>query len=274
MTPREPGLYPGVPMGEYLAWPGASKSRLWTMHERSPAHARYEMDHPSEPTEAQRIGTATHMAVLQPDLFTASYVRAPEGDRRTKAVREKWAALMESHQGVDVLKPSEYDLCLRLRDAVLAHPIARRVVEGQAEASATWEDPETGVLCRGRFDLLSDRAPAVVDLKTARDASPAAFERAIYTHGYHVQGAMYLAGACALGLPQTESFIILALEKIPPYCIAVYDLEAAALAVGAEQLRRLLLTWRRCEESGEWPGYDPRVTRIGIPEWAFRREER
>ena len=71
---------------DYHAAPGASASRLKQL-KRSAAHMKYDMDNPQEPTPAMIIGSATHSAILEPDLFVKEWGRLPEGDGRSKAVK-------------------------------------------------------------------------------------------------------------------------------------------------------------------------------------------
>jgi hypothetical protein len=80
------GLWPGVPYEQYAAWDACSSSRLSRLL-RSPAHARAYIDGQIEDdTPAKAFGSAAHCAILEPDRFASAYVRAPEGDGRTKAV--------------------------------------------------------------------------------------------------------------------------------------------------------------------------------------------
>lgn len=264
------GLHAGIPMDLYHRMPGASSGALRTMAAKSPAHVQAEREQPSEPTAAQRIGSAVHTAVLEPDLWADGYVRAPEGDGRTKAVRDARAELEDAHPDATILHPDEYDLCVRVRDAVAAHPRAKALLEGQPERSAWWEDPETGVLCRGRFDLISAKAPALVDLKTTRDASPESFAKDALNMRYDLQAVHYWTGGQAVGL-DVRYFAFVAVEKTPPYAVAIYRFPDEWLSLVAEEHRRLLLRWKRCEESGEWPSYDERTTVLDVPEWRYRR---
>ncbi len=268
----EPGLYRGVPFADYLQWPTASKSSLWLMHEKSPAHVMWAMKNPKPATQAMRIGSATHHAVLEPDIFGERYVRGPEGSRATKAVKEAEAAILAERPDAQILKPVEYDLCISLRDAVHAHPKAHRLIDGEAEASATWVDEETGVRCKGRIDMISDKTPTIVDLKTTRDASPRRFPRDFYNLGYHVQAAFYLEGAMRVGVDATH-FVIVAVEKDPPFGVALYDVSTEALLAGAEEARRLLRQWAKCEQAGSWPAYSDRVEQLNLPTWATREIE-
>jgi len=143
----------------------------------------------------------------------------------------------------------------------------------EPERSAWWEDAETGLLCKGRFDEIGRRAGVIVDLKTTRDASREAFSRAIYTIGYYIQAAHYIAGAKALGI-DADRFGIIAVEKDPPYAVAIYEVSGAALYDGERERRKLLELYAQCEESGEWPGYPQEVVEIDLPVWAPNQIDR
>ena len=85
MPTPEPGLYADIPMLEYHTWEGASQSRLKVIRDQSPAHLRWQMDHPSPPSDAQAVGSAVHTAVLEPELFASSYDLGPTKTRGTQA---------------------------------------------------------------------------------------------------------------------------------------------------------------------------------------------
>ena len=76
-----------------------------------------------------------------------------------------------------------------------------------------------------------------------------------------------MAGAKELGI-EADSFGIVAVEKEPPFCVAVYQLEAAAIYDGARELEPLLELWAACEESDTWPGYDSDIVKIDLPAYA------
>lgn len=264
----EPGLYGGIPADEYHAAPGASQGRLKVLRDKSPAHLKWEMDHPPEPTPAKRLGTAIHDAVLLPDVFRRKWKRAPAVDKRTKAGKAMWIAFEAEHPNAQVLKPDEYDTVLGVSHAVRAHPQARELLTGDAEQSAWWMDPETGVLCKGRFDVVGP--PRIVDLKTTRDASPRVFEKDIYTLGYYLQGGWYLTGARELGLDVRE-FVFIAVEKVPPYGVAMYRLSDDAIRAGQEELRPLLKWYAQCERLGHYPGFPDDIQEIGLPAWSWNQ---
>lgn len=271
-VPNAPGLYAGISAEEYHRWPYASQTILKIMRDRSPLHAYQQMTNPPESTPALRLGDAVHVAVLQPDLFRSRFAVAPDVDRRTKAGKEEWAEFVAENADKSVLKADEWGVCESIREAVHAHPIASKLLAGEAEQSALWVDPATGVTCKARFDIVARSFGTIIDLKTTIDASPSQFTRAIYNYGYYIQAAHYLAGARALGI-EVDLFAIIAVEKEPPYAVAVYQIEDEALQAGIDELRPLMATFARCQETGVWPSYDDQVTRITLPHYAWRQIE-
>lgn len=263
----KPGLYSGIPAAEYHALPGVSQSMLKVLRDQSPAHLRWKMDNPEPPTAAQVLGAAIHDCVLLPDEFDDAWIRGIEGDGRTKAVKEAREALAAEHPDATVLKPDDYDTCIAVRDSIAAHPKARQLLMGDAEQSALWMDEPTGLLCRGRYDLLGHKTGTIVDLKTTLSAAREPFSRSIYSYGYYIQAAHYLAGATALGLP-FDRFAFVAVEKSPPYAVALYELAMPAIEDGKRELAVLLDLYADCERNGEWPAYSPHVEVIDLPRYA------
>lgn len=273
IDPPDPGLHAGIPAGEYHRWRGASQTRLKLMRDRSPAHVLYEMEHPKEPTPALLLGAAIHDAVLLPGVFRNGYLRDVEGNGQTKPVREKRQRLREEHPHATILRPKDYDTCMAVREAVAGHPIARTLLDGEAERSAVWKDPETGLLCKARFDLVPEGIGALTDLKTTLDASEESFVRAIWNLGYHWQAAHYLMGARELGL-DIRWFTIVAAEKEPPYAVAVYHLREDAIQAAADELRPFLELYAGCESCGVWPGYPTEAVEVSLPTWAWSQLDR
>jgi hypothetical protein len=265
------GIKPGVQMDEYREWPHANQTLLKIIRDKSPLHAKEYMLHPPEPTPALTMGAAVHMATLQPELFDQHYAMAPECDRRTKDGKALYAAFQEEHAGATILSADDYMKCLLIAKSVRSHPVAARLLVGEVEQSAAWQDSTTGVMCKGRFDVVS-KIGAITDLKTTCDASREAFERSIWTYGYYLQAAFYLNGAQALGLP-ADYFTFIAVEKEPPYAVAVYHLRGEVIDAGREELKPLMATYAKCIETGVWPGYAAEAVEIGVPAWAWRRLE-
>lgn len=191
-------------------------------------------------------------------------------------VQEEWA---ETVAGRIVLTQDEWDQLHAMRDAVMAHPVASKLltsVPGTAEQSVYWNDPITGELCRCRPDYWRNDG-ILVDLKTTDDASLDEFSRSVAKWRYHVQAPYYLDG-CAQAIQQAgldlgvpRHFLFLVVEKKPPYGVAVYQLDADSMELGRQQYRQDLDLYHRCRQAGEWPGYSDSIQEIGVPQWYLVR---
>lgn len=270
----EPGVHGNVPAAEYHRWDHVSNSRLSILHDRTPAHLRAAIENPPPATDAQVIGTATHVAILEPDAFDGLYVRSPKFDRRTNAGKAAAAEFEAKYADRTPLKDDDYDLCLAMRDAVHAHRAARALVREAAgrELSLVWDDLYTGVRCKARLDGLARSINAIVDLKTTSDASPREYAKSVHKWGYHRQAAFYLDGAAVLDIDCTD-FAQVVVEKSAPYGVVVYRIDEAAIEAGRRQLRRLIRTYSECLDSGVWPAFGDTIQSITLPPWAWSQIE-
>lgn len=271
----DPGVYSGVPYSEYETWDGINHSTLkW--FSRSPAHARQYRVKPPEPSAALALGSATHVAVLEPDRFADAYARGIKVDRRFKQGKDEWARFVTENRNRIVLPPEEYDLCHRLKEAVWSHETAADILRapGGNELSTFWVDPETGTPCRSRLDALRLLYgwTFIVDLKTAVDASPAGFSRAAANYAYAEQAAMYLDGLSALD-PRARRFVHIAVEKDEPCVVAVYELDEQSIEEGRRAYRAHLGQYVECLKTNLWAGYGDGIIPLSLPRWSFKRRE-
>ena len=247
---------------QYHADPAISASHLKAVMQ-SPYHYWSRFLDPKrptvEPTSAMRLGSLAHCAVLEPDELSKRYSTCLP--RNTKAGKEQAAELAAA--GIEAVTESDMALALNMADAVRQHPYAAALLaDGKAEQSFWWDDKATGQRCKCRPDWY--QGTTIVDLKTCQDASPGAFARACATFAYHTQAAHYLSG-----LHGAERFIFIAVEKTYPYAVGIYELDAAAMAAGAEQCRIGLQTISDCRAINEWPGYTTTCDTIAMPNWAL-----
>jgi hypothetical protein len=71
------GVFPDLSESEYFAIPAVSNSRLQPLL-RSPAHCKWAMDHPSEPTAAMQLGSAVDCFVFSPTIFNQRFAVAEQ----------------------------------------------------------------------------------------------------------------------------------------------------------------------------------------------------
>ena len=204
--------------------------------------------------------------------MASTYVQIPDGiDFRTKDGK----AWRDAHADLTLISADQMALALAQRDALLAHPVIRDLLEGSvSEATVTWVDQATGLKCRARPDAMKreGKRASVLDLKTATDASPDGFSRSIASFGYHRQRAHYTSGIEANRL-HVESFVFAVVSSTWPICAMAYVLDDEAEAQGADEVAELLDLFKNCQASGHWPTYGEGLQLIGLPKWAKRSNE-
>lgn len=280
----KPGVYDGIPeavyhrdpvpasLGKSLSSSGARK----LLPPSCPALFKYEQDHKQPHKKAFDFGSAAHQLVLGegPGIVEIS---AP--DMRTKAAQEQRDAAYA--EGKIPLLPKEYAQVEEMAAELKRHPIAGALFQpgmGKPEQSLFWKDPQTGVICRARFDWLPTQVKGkrliIGDYKTAHSLTDRDLQKAIHEHGYHQQDDWYRAGARELGIGDKHtSFVFVFQMKKPPYLVRVVELDWVARRIGAERNRRALETYARCMESGVWPGFSDDIEMFSLPAYAERQHD-
>lgn len=234
---------------------------------RSPRHfLEYLNRDRSEQTPAQRLGTLIHLASLQPAVFDATIVVAPECDKRTKEGKEIWAAFQSS------LKPGQEAITQKDGELVTNVSIAARagldkLMKDYEGVSMETEVPMVGRVngtdIKGRLDAIittKDGRKIVVDIKTTTDAGTP-FVRDIANYLYFLQAAWYTT------LAHADEFIILAVEKDAPNEWACYALDAEAKQKGLALMNSAIDLFRSCNTFKQFPGYPKEVQTVSLPKW-------
>jgi len=232
----------------------------------SPARFHYRQSHPQEAKEVFDVGTAAHSKVLGVGSGVVAYPvehLTPSGNVSTKAATVEWAAVQRAG-GLVPVSPNDIEAVNLMAESVLAHSESRRILETAAlrEVSLFATDPATNVEVRARFDIYGDNECA--DLKTALNASPHGFMKAVWNHRYDVQQEHYLK-VRELITGDRPKFTYLAVEKTAPYLVGVYRLDDQWQEIGdvwATAARKLL---RACTDANLWPGYGSEVHNLTPP---------
>lgn len=237
---------------------------------RSPMHYRAWVDGTTdEDTPALKFGRAFHDALLRPAVYASTYAVPPDfGDLRSSKNREKRDEWREAHPSVTELSIDDDATITSMLLSVRAHPAASRLIaEGEPEVTLYYNDPITGLPCKSRADYWVKARRFAVDAKTTLDASPEQFAKDVARYRYHVQDALYRLAFAECG-EQIEHFAILAVEKKPPHAVAVYVLDADAVARGFTAARQGIDRLHHCMQTKSFPGYGDGVTELSLPRWA------
>ncbi len=263
-----PGVY-DISNDVYHQGAGISRSALMEFR-KSPYHYWYKYLNPyyvpDAETPAQLFGKALHEFILDPKEFEKHYFMLPKFDKRTKAGSERWSLIQTEHANKTFLTESQYQEIQQMAESLQKNDVALKLIaNAQIEQSIYWNDPDTGILCKCRPDILHNCL--VADLKTAQDGSAWAFSKAIYDYGYHIQAAMIREALQAIKEIDIQSFWFIVIEKSPPYVVSTYKLDTAALEKGRENFKTLLDRYQSCLKTNHWPAYE--TQEISLPQYAF-----
>ena len=259
-----PGIYHDLSNEQYHSGPGVSKSQLDDIAV-SPATYIWRKNAPvdTEKLQALDMGTALHCLLLEPDEFDSRFIKALDFNRRTKDGKAEEAEFLKNcaDTGKTVIEYEDHRKLMLMRDSVMAHPDASRLLEleGYSESSIYWTDEETGELCRCRPDRMLRNYPIILDVKKVDDMGR--FERHVEEFRYHVQNAMYCDGYANQFGEQPEFYFIAVSSSIEcgRYPVRVRPLDTKWAEDGYELYRRDLNTFHQCRINNDWHDLKPLI---------------
>lgn len=224
----------------------------------SPADYQHAMVTPGRAARALDFGTLVHILVLQPHLLPGTVAVFPgtrgDGDKPRKAYSE-FAGLNAGRLIVD--EPT-YREATQVRDrvlekTVLGRPFGDFVREGTPEVSLYYTDPNAGVECRCRLDLLHPEVS--FDLKTTRFPTTAGWKRQALDLDYDLQAYMYSLARCMYeGESQPKPFVFIAAFNDAPYSVAARTAGVTFMEEGGRKYQHAMISLAACRESNVWPG--------------------
>lgn len=209
----------------------------------------------------------------------------------------EWEAWRKEYTGLVQCIQSEYDDAEVIAEAIRKDAVARILLTG-CEYQRVGQWSAYGLECaagikgeRGGFDAINLKGceltggmPYILDLKATASAEPSELAKHAWRMLWHCQGAWYVDGAEAMGLPFGRGtvrnvggesveepvcdFIILAAE-VGSGCVTAMPVSATALDHGRRSITMWAERLRACDKTGHFPGYvDGRMAEeMTVPEW-------
>lgn len=260
---------------DYHAAPGYSSSHIKDVMGRSLLHFWHDHVRPDrEPEESKKhldFGTATHTAILEPDLLGQTCIESPPFNLKSPAGRAERDKFAEENAGRIVLTPDEFKAVLAIRDRVHTHPVVSGLLMGgKAEQSFFAIDPETGELVKCRPDYLHENGFAMIDVKSTKDAGPEAFGKDGGNYKYDISVPWYFDVLDYLYGEVPQHFIFLAIEKEPPYAMGLYYAKPKDIERARESARRNFARIVNAKRTNYWPDYAEEVLPFDLPGWVKR----
>jgi hypothetical protein len=239
---------------------------------------------PSPDGDAMLFGRLVHTVILEPHkLDTYAVLNADvigvkadgsqaDSPKATKAWKD--AVFKAKQDGLTIIDGPTLAHAQSLANAIERHPEASRLLAAATghEVSA-YADHPSGARVRARFDLVG---PGFIgDIKTARDADPENFGRAMHAFMYHVSAANYLDVARANGL-DADRFDLICVEKEPTpggdYRVSVLEIHEDAIQLGRELMADACNRWLANGKRVDLPGYGNERHVIDLPAWAYETD--
>jgi len=241
---------------------------------KSPKHFKklYLEGKEKKDTNAMRFGRIVHLALLEPNQFREKVRAVPDfGDLRLVINREKkkeWLAQLP--EGVEFVSSEEYENLLQIIDSVLENNDASKLIKGAVfECSGFFRDPETGIACRFRPDIMRLDLAILPDVKTSAFPDRESFPKEIWKYRYDLQMSFYSLGIeCITGKrPDISCFIVV--EKEPPFEVLVFEMDVNMVSRADTELRAILNKLHECIKNNDFPGRQGKLGSevISYPAW-------
>jgi hypothetical protein len=281
---RTPGIYHDLPIARYhrgdiTDGPSVSSTTLRMLWNKSPKHA-WARDplNPNRIEEADNeafiLGRATHHLICGQVNFADEFIVRPEmidGEKwhGNRTACKRWQAT-QKREGRTVLTPEQVEQIRGMAVALGEFPLIQAgILNGLIERSMFWKDSETGLWLKARPDAIPSDSGDYADLKTTQSVLYHDLQTSISTYAYHMQAALVLEGARALGLP-AETFTLIWVETKVPHCVRAQQIKDEDLERGGRQNRAAIRTFATCLNAGSWPGPgDDRADAeyVELPDW-------
>lgn len=268
------GVY-DLTLQEYLGQPcdalSMSSSDAVVLTDSTPAHLRAGWEEADEGSKESDLGTVIHALILEPHRAQKTVAVIEAKNWTTNAAKSARDAARE--EGKTPILTKDYDRAMRAVEAVMAHPVASKMlVSGITEASWFAKDEATGLYRKARTDFFtSDRI--IVDLKTVGSASPDFLRRRLFDGGWFQQAPWHCDVVERVEHAPARGYCWVVVEQKPPHAVVVRRPPDSVLMHGDRLNKAAFSLFARCAATGEWPAYGLDLAELDLPDFAYYRLE-
>jgi len=261
--------------------------------------SRWRAGFNSDPTPATDWGSVVDCLALTPDQFEKRYAVASATYYDEKSGKDKpwnWVATHcknwrdeKEHDGFEIVKSETFEQAKIAVAKLMANKFIADLFacsKRQVMVTGEYHDEATKLVIPVRclIDLVPDHLSRsygnmLSDLKTARDAAPRHFEKAIFEFDYDVQAWLSLALYNLATGEYRNGWQLVIQENIEPFETPEFQpfLSTEYLQIGEARLAAALKFYAQCLAHNAWPSYAPPPGRLIIgctyaaapPIWAF-----
>lgn len=273
------GIFHNISFLNYLKIPAYNSSYL---KELIPVPAKAK--EPIEDSPEKKLGRGSHSYTLEQKSFWNNFIVAGNLAANTKEGIANLSDLLIFHVGLtedtkltgkkykeyvletvqektgkEVISHLDYGIIKQMDKAVKQHPTAGQLLsKGRAETTIVWQDPTTGLFCKGRIDFLpvmDDGSLHMVDLKSTKNADKYLFRKDVEYLKYFWSSAFYAYGWYIITKKFCERFHYIAVEKKSPYRTEAIYLSDSHLVKGLDMMQKALMVEVECKKHNFWPNW-------------------
>lgn len=211
------------------------------------------------------------LPVDKPNRPTAAQIKAYDEGRATDAGMRSvdfWCKIEADPRSI--LKPDELELILSMGKVLAKDAAACAALAGEPEITMAWYDDETDLWCLSRPDQLSFSGLLSDYKKMATRGSPFnhhLVDRRITDHGYDMQMAFAAEGFQELTREWPSAVGLVCQCDAKPYHVILRPILDEDLEIGVFRNRRARRRFRKCLDTGLWPGPGDDCGAYKRPEW-------
>ena len=246
-----------------------SSSSTKTLLTGTNAHLAHERETPREENDAFTLGAYLHALLLDPESIAANFIALGDIDRRTKEGKAEWESAQRRAglSGARIITRPLVEQAAAMAQAVRENPSAASLLNTLSDRETTIIGEIAGRPAKAKVDGIVRLAGAciVLDVKTTESARPTDFAASAAKFGYFHQAAFYRR-LVEQNIGVLDDFVIIAVEKKPPYLTAVYRIPFHAIETADRRIDELVARWWEVAE-GDRTGYALTIQELEPPRW-------
>ena len=250
---------------DYKKYEAVNHSSLKNMKD-SPSKYQYELNRVRPATESQKLGSAIHAAILEPEVFEREYAKMPKFDGRTKAGKEGKKEWELENVGKIGLTEIDWNIVNGCRRRVENDSFINQFFQNAWVERSYFEQKELYKI-KGRVDAFLPEKNFLVDLKTCQSANRFTFNSDITRFDYLTQAALYMDLVQRTTGNRPGGYVIVAVERSKDFDGNVFFFEDEHLKKGTEIYERWLKRLDECIVANKWAGYDRSFIPYNPPTW-------
>ena len=235
----------------------------------SQKHFMLDLQAPKETSDAMQSGILLHEVMLEGKTLEGRLAIKPAGMSFATKEGKAWRESMQG-QGLQIMSEADYldleAMIEALTNAGLPELLSNRITQREALLKGTFD----GVKIKGYVDAMGPGW--VLDIKTARDASPHGFAKAAADQHYLMKAAWYCELAAQNGWDDAGDikFVWATVENKAPYCVVYYEAGIQDLRFGKRQMEYCVRSFRELLQNPDNPKGYQLVQTLQLPAWYLK----